>query len=97
MEKTKNRGVIGQCFEDSDLKISSKRVIVFLSFAVMLITFICDVFFDITVSEFIYDSFETIVLVGIGVIGTEKLFKAVEDRKRSNEGNSTGGRGNLHD
>lgn len=55
----------------SSNKVSSKRVITIVSFLLMATAFIGNLFFDLTVDEFIYDSMSYIVIAGLGFTAAE--------------------------
>tara|TARA_Y100000385_G_C12630630_1_gene441095 strand:+ start:120 stop:383 length:264 start_codon:yes stop_codon:yes gene_type:complete len=53
-------------------KVSSKRLITLLSFLLIIVGFISNLFFDFTVEEFIFSSVMYIVIAGLGIVGSEK-------------------------
>lgn len=55
----------------SDGGISSKRVITFLSFLLLAIGFIANLFFKLTVEEFMYETMSYIVIAGLGFTASE--------------------------
>ena len=57
----------------SDGKISSKRFITLISFLMMVIGFAANLFFDLTVEEFMYEAMVWIVLGGLGFTASEKF------------------------
>jgi hypothetical protein len=68
-----------EIFKDSN-DWNEKTIIGFLSFAVMVIVMIADVATgafgkDLTVNEFIYNSFVIVTLGSLGVAGLEKFAK----------------------
>ncbi len=65
---------------DSD-KISSKRLITFLSFVIASIAFFGNLFFNLTVDDNMFDGFIQIVWAGLGVVVGEKLLKARNSNK----------------
>ena len=54
-------------------KISSKRFITLLAFLMMVIGFAANLFFDLTVEEFMYEAMVWIVLGGLGFTASEKF------------------------
>jgi hypothetical protein len=52
-------------------KISSKRVVTFLSFCLIGIGFLVDLFTDFTVSDNVYSGVEYIVIAGLGFTASE--------------------------
>jgi hypothetical protein len=56
-------------------KISSKRFITLLAFLMMVIGFAANLFFDLTVEEFMYEAMVWIVLGGLGFTASEKFAK----------------------
>jgi hypothetical protein len=56
-----------------DGSLSSKRVITFLAFMLCSLGFVANLFFGYKVDGTLYDSMMYIVLVGLGVIVTEKF------------------------
>ncbi len=57
----------------SDGKISSKRFITLIAFLMMVIGFAANLFFDLTVEEFMYEAMVWIVLGGLGFTASEKF------------------------
>lgn len=70
-------------------KISSKRVVTLLSFLMMSVGFIANLFWDFTIDRFIYESMQWIVMVGLGATASENFskYKNVKDEKSSNTDN----------
>ena len=56
-----------------DGKISSKRLITLLAFIIMCVGFFANLFFDYKVDQFIYESIQWIVMVGLGATASEKF------------------------
>jgi hypothetical protein len=56
-------------------KISSKRFITFLAFIMMVVGFIGNLIFNLTIEQFIYDSMSWIVLGGLGFTASEQFVK----------------------
>ena len=61
--------------KDKDGSISSKRIVVLLSFVLIIIGFIGALFFDLTVDEFMFEAIMYIVIAGLGIVGAEKFSK----------------------
>ena len=59
----------------SDGKISSKRVVTFLAFALIAVGFLVDLFTDFTISDNIYAGVEYIVIAGLGFTASEGFTK----------------------
>jgi hypothetical protein len=59
----------------SGSKISSKRVVTFLSFLLLAVAFIADLFFDFSINENVYDGMYYITLGGLGFTASEKFSK----------------------
>ena len=70
-------------------KISSKRLITLLSFLLIALGFLGNLFWDFTIEEFIYSSVMYIVIAGLGIVGAEKFApkkkKSDEDTDHSQE------------
>jgi hypothetical protein len=56
-------------------KISSKRFITFLSFIMMVVGFVGNMFFKLTIEQHIYESMSWIVLGGLGFTASEQFAK----------------------
>jgi hypothetical protein len=52
---------------------NEKTIIGFMSFAVMVLVMIIDIFTDISINEFIYNSFLIVTLGSFGIAGLEKF------------------------
>lgn len=50
---------------------SSKRVVAALSFLIMVIAFACDLVFQLTVTDYIFDGFLVLTLGALGITGIE--------------------------
>ena len=55
--------------------VSSKRVITFLATFVVAMAFVLNLFWDLTVEQFMYDSMMMIVVAGLGTTVAEKFAK----------------------
>ena len=55
--------------------VSSKRVITFLATFLVAMAFILNLFWDLTVEQFMYDSMMMIVVAGLGTTVAEKFAK----------------------
>jgi hypothetical protein len=53
--------------------ISSKRVITFLATFLVALAFVLNLFWDLTVEQFMYDSMMMIVVAGLGTTVAEKF------------------------
>lgn|GEM_PF-1487781 len=65
-----------EIFSDVDGDLSSKRLITFLGFLVMIITWVCNLWFGMIILDYIFDGFLYLVVVGLGVTATEKFTDA---------------------
>lgn len=62
-----------EIFSDIDGDLSSKRFITFLGVLVMLITWVCNLWFGMVLLEYIFDGFLYLVVIGLGVTASEKF------------------------
>jgi len=60
---------------DVDGQTSSKRFITLIAFALLATAFLCNIFFEIPLQEFVYDGMMYLVCVGLGVTVAEKFSK----------------------
>ena len=68
------REIIKSMFADShDGSVSSKRVVTFIAFILCIMGFVANLFWDVTIEQFIYDSMMFIVVAGLGFTGLEKF------------------------
>jgi len=56
-------------------KISSKRFITLLSFIMMVVGFIANMFYQLKIEQYIYESMSWIVLGGLGFTASEQFAK----------------------
>lgn len=56
-----------------DGSISSKRVVTFLSFLLLATAFLCNLFFGLTVAQFMFEALEYITIAGLGFTASEKF------------------------
>ncbi len=80
MSDNKKDGFWGSLLSDGG-KISSKRLITILSFLLITIGFIANLFWDFTIEEFIYSSIMYIVIAGLGIVGAEKFAPKQKEKK----------------
>jgi FtsH-binding integral membrane protein len=59
--------------------ISSKRVITFVATLLVAIAFIANLFWKLTIEEFMYTSMMTIILAGLGTTVAEKFAPKKKD------------------
>jgi FtsH-binding integral membrane protein len=59
--------------------ISSKRVITFVATLLVAIAFIANLFWKLTIEEFMYSSMMTIILAGLGTTVAEKFAPKKKD------------------
>lgn len=64
-----------EALSDVDGSLSSKRILTFLAFACLFISFFANLFFNFEVSEHLSDNMMWIILGGLGFIGAEKFSK----------------------
>lgn len=64
---------ISQIFNDANGKTSSKRVITFVSFSLMCLAFLLNLFLQLPLEEFIYDGMLYVVAGGLGFSSIEHL------------------------
>ena len=58
---------------NSQGEVSSKRVVTFLAFVLVMIGFLANLFWDHTIEKFIFTSVMYIVIAGLGIVGAEKF------------------------
>jgi hypothetical protein len=58
---------------DVDGQTSSKRVITVVAFLLLAVAFLCNIFFEIPLQEFVFDGMMYLVCVGLGVTVAEKF------------------------
>ena len=63
--------------------VSSKRLITIIAFALMCLGFIGNMFFGLTVEQYIYESMQWVVNVGLGSILGEKLISNSKKRQKT--------------
>lgn len=59
--------------------VSSKRVITFVATLLVAVAFIGNLFWDLTIEEFMYTSMMTIVVAGLGTTVVEKFAPKKKD------------------
>ena len=64
-----------QTFQGTNGEYSSKRVAAFISLAVMIVAFVADLFFHLTITQFIFEGFEVLALGALGIAGVERFAK----------------------
>jgi len=57
-------------------EVSSKRVITVFAMVMMCLVFVGNMFFGLTVDEYLYDSMLYIVISGLGFTASEYVFKS---------------------
>lgn len=62
-----------EIFSDIDGDLSSKRMITFTGVIIMIITWICNLWFNMVIAQYIFDGFLYLVVVGLGVTASEKF------------------------
>lgn len=58
---------------DVDGQISSKRLVIFICTLALLITWACNLWYSLSVEEFIFEGLLYIVVIGLGVTTAEKF------------------------
>ena len=86
MEKTTKGGVATQVgsslleyMKDVDGMLSSKRLLTMLSFAIMVVTWVADLIFNLTVEEYVFEGFLWLTAVGLGTVVVEKFSRKKAD------------------
>ena len=79
----KKENKIKECVKGGDNKISSKRVVSILSFVLIAIAFVSNLFWNIKIDEHIYDGMLWVTIGGLGFVATEKFSKFVKNSKSS--------------
>lgn len=72
---------IKKMLSESD-EVSSKRFLGITSYIIMILVTLIDLFTDLQITEFIYNSLEQICLGGLGLTSLEKMFK---NRQKTND------------
>ena len=67
-----------QMFQDIDGYYSSKRFMVLISMVILIVTWSVNIFYGLQVTEFIFEGFLYIVVVGLGVTAAEKFSRKGE-------------------
>jgi hypothetical protein len=73
-----------QIFKDIDGQYSSKRTTVFISILILISTWVGNFFYQMQISEFIFEGFLYITVVGLGVTVAEKFSRKGESVSVSN-------------
>ena len=58
-----------------DGSVSSKRVVTFLAFLLCAVAFLANLFYRLTIDQFLFDSMSYIAMTGLGVTVAEKFAK----------------------
>lgn len=64
-----------EIFQDLDGYFSSKRFVTIACVFLMLMAFVCDLFWDLSVPQFMFESIMYIVIAGVGFTGAEQFAK----------------------
>jgi len=67
-----------QIFQDVDGHYSSKRSVVFISILICIVTWVGNFFYQMTITEFIFEGFLYITVIGLGVTTAEKFSRKGE-------------------
>jgi hypothetical protein len=67
------KNFLKQIFKDVDGHYSSKRFFVFISVSILIATWVGNFFYQMSITEFIFEGFLYIVIVGLGVTTAEKF------------------------
>lgn len=65
--------LISMLSDSADGSISSKRVVTTMAFVMCSAGFIANMFWGLTVQQFMFDSMMYIVIAGMGIVGAEKF------------------------
>ncbi len=64
---------LAKLLSDVDGQTSSKRFITLIAFLLLSTAFVCNIFFEIPLQEFVFDGMMYLVCVGLGVTVAEKF------------------------
>jgi len=84
----KNNSILREIFIGNSGEISSKRVMMFLSFCMMITLSIFSTIYSLKVEQFIFDGFLYIVVGGLFSVASEKFSKYI--KKIDGENSETG-------
>lgn len=69
-------------------QFSSKRLITFISVLLMILAFVCDLFFGLSVPEWMFSNVVYIVISGLGFVASEQFGRDRNKDKTDNDGDS---------
>ena len=69
------KGFFKKMLSDVDGQTSSKRFITLVAFSLLATAFICNIFFEIPLQEFVFDGMMYLVAAGLGFTTLEKFSK----------------------
>lgn len=73
---TKFKKFWSDVFTDINGSYSSKRVVTFICVMLMTAAFVCDLVWDLSVPQFMYEAVAYIVIAGVGFTGAEQFAKS---------------------
>jgi hypothetical protein len=77
--------IVREILSDTHGRLSSKRIFTLLGFIMIMSGFYGDLFWDLTVASYIFDSVTFIVIAGLGFTGAEK-FAPLRLQKETTDG-----------
>lgn len=73
-------GFMHSVLKDGESKISSKRLIAFVFVFCLIVILVSDLFFNRTITEFIFDGFTEALIWSLAFIGGEKIVSAMSGK-----------------
>jgi hypothetical protein len=73
--------ILWTSFCDQDGKLSAKRCSLFLAVLMLVVMTIGQQFFNHKIEEFVFDSWQSIVISGLGFVGIEKYISIFRGKK----------------
>jgi hypothetical protein len=65
--------IVREILSDADGSLSSKRVIAALSFLIMVVAFVADLIWQMTITDYIFNGFLALTLGALGITGVESF------------------------
>lgn len=66
-------GYLTEVLRDVDGGYSSKRLVVIVAMLSILVAFFANLFYDMSIEQFMFDGMMYIVIAGLGFVGAEKF------------------------
>lgn len=66
---------LAEVFQDVTGHFSSKRLVTFACVLLMIVGFVCDLVWDLSVPQFMYEAIMFVVVTGVGFSGAEHFAK----------------------